>query len=350
MNMFRSAVLSGIALFAVTAVVLSGSLLSSAGASAAPELVIPAPLADPTVCGYFRLKEGFDRLAASPATATGDLFATAFRIAGSVREQVRERAGGRANAGEKADPDGMLRRLREFATTQRFVPEDLFIYARGPGEYAVLVTGPVTPEAWEPLFPAGARMKREEGFTVNPVGAEAAADRPILHVGRGFLLLCPAGLEGNILDALRSGAELDAETWKAFHRMAGLRPVAALEADIGRLLDLSRPAGQGPGLLPFPWDRVRTLRCLIDARVIKAQLYAPDENARAVIRQAATGLAGTLKTVAAGTLFAAFAGSVTGTVQNTSVFIEGRGLEENAPAAGITTIGILSRLLCRAIQ
>jgi len=348
--MFRVAVLPGIALLAVAAVMGLVSLLPAADASVVPELTIPAPLADPTVCGYFRLKEGFTRLAADPATATEGLFASAFQMAGIVRAQVRERAGGKSTGRETADPGGMLGRLRAFATTRNFVPEDLFVYGRGPGEYAVLVTGSITPDAWEPLFPAGARMRREDGFTVNPAGAEAAADRPILHVGRGFLLFCPAGLEGNMLDALRAGAVLDAEAWKVFHRMAGLRPVAALEADIGRLLDLSRPEGQGAGLLPFPWNRVRTLRCLVDARVIKAQLYAPDENARVVIRQAATGIAETLRGMAAGSLFTAFAGSVTGTVQNTSVFIEGRGLGEQAPLAGISTLGILSRLVSRAIR
>lgn len=335
-----------------------------AGAAAEGGMVIPAPLADPAVCGYFRLREGFERLMASEAaaaqavaTASERIFFDAFHAAARARDQVRANARGEEpkSSKKKGTPAGketaeaMLRSIRAFSAARAFVPDDLFVFVRGPGEYAVLVTGNVTPQAWESLFDASARMPRATGFTVNAAGTDSAADRSILHVGPGYLLLAPAGLEGNLLDALQAGATLDGDKWKTFRKMVELKPVAALEADMEGFLDRRRGSGAEGALLPFPYDRIQVLRFLVDARVIKAQLYAPDEQARTLLRQAAGGIAQGIKAAMADSQFADAFGTVAESMQQASVFIEGRGLERNAPLAGISTLGVLSQLLCRAL-
>lgn len=342
-------------------------LTTAAGAAVEGGAVIPAPLADPAVCGYFRLREGFDRLvtrgiqpdqAASPAaTAPERVFFDAFEAAARARAQVRANARGEpmkspSEKGAKKGTDAagtMLGTLKAFSAARAFVPEDLFVFVRGPGEYAALVTGNVTPKAWEALFGASARMPRATGFTVNAAGADGGADRPILHVGPGYLLLAPAGLEGNLLDALQSGATLDGDKWKTFRKMVDLKPVAALEADVEGFLDRRRETGTEEALLPFPYDRIQVLRLLLDARVIKVQLYAPDDQARTLLRQAAGGVAQGVRAATAGSPFADAFGTIAESTQQTSVFIEGRGLERNAPLAGVSTLGILSQLLSRAL-
>ncbi len=341
--------------------------MPAVGAAVDGGTVIPAPLADPAVCGYFRLREGFDRLVkggtapdqtASPAAPGPEqVFFDAFEAAARARDQVRANARGEpVKSSKKKAPqkgnvtaESMLGAIRAFSAARAFVPDDLFIFVRGPGEYAALVTGNVTPQAWENLFDASARMPRATGFTVNTGGADGAADRPILHIGPGYLLLAPAGLEGNLLDALQAGATLDGEKWKTFRKMVALEPVAALEVDMEGFLERRRGSGSEEALLPFPYDRVQVMRLLVDARVIKAQLYAPDEQARTLLRQAAGGIAQGIKGATAGSLFADVFGTITESMQQTSVFIEGRGLEQNAPLAGVSTLGILSQLLSRAL-
>lgn len=328
--------------------------------------VVPAPLENPTVCGYFRLREGFDRLmkgdaAADPAgssvaTAPERIFSNAFHAAARIRKQVRANALGTSTAfSKKKEYTGserseiVIRSIRSFCKARAFIPEDMFVYVRGPGEYAVMITGNITPQAWEDLFDASIRISRATGFTVNAVGMNGAADRSVLHVGPGYLLLAPAALEGNLLDALQAGAVLDGEKWKTFRSMVGLKPVAALEADMEGFLERSRKSEAGNALLPFPYESIRVLRCLVDARAIKAQLYTPDENARALLRQAAGEIAKALRAAATGSLFNASLDTLSESVQNTSVFIEGRGLDQNAPLAGVSTLGMLSQLICRAI-
>ncbi|OQA04670.1 MAG: hypothetical protein BWY66_02926 [bacterium ADurb.Bin374] len=336
--------------------------MPAVGAAVESGAVIPAPLADPAVCGYFRLRDGFDRLmkggAASPvATAPERIFFDAFEAAARARDQVRANARGEpAKSTKKKDSqkgnetaETMLGAIRAFSTARAFVPDDLFVFVRGPGEYAVLVTGNVTPQAWENLFDASVRLPRATGFTVNTAGADSAADRPILHVGPGYLLLAPAGLEGNLLDALQAGATLDGDKWKTFRKMVALEPVAALEADMEGFLDRRRGNGTEEALLPFPYDRIQVLRLLLDARVIKAQLYAPDEQARILLRQTAGGIAQGIKAATAGSLFADAFGTIAESMQQTSVFIEGRGLERNAPLAGVSTLGVLAQMLSRAL-
>ncbi|MBP7633820.1 hypothetical protein KBA41_06595 [Candidatus Ozemobacteraceae bacterium] len=341
--------------------------MPAAGAAVDGGAVVPAPLADPVVCGYFRLREGFDRLmkggaapaqVASPvATAPEKIFFDAFEAAAHARDQIRANARGEpVKVSKKKDTqkgnktaETMLEALRAFSAAHSFVPDELFVFVRGPGEYAALVTGNIAPQTWENLFDVSVRMPRATGFTVNAVGTDGTADRPILHVGPGYLLLAPAGLEGNLLDALQAGATLDGEKWKTFRKMVALEPVVALEADMEGFLDRRRTSGTEDALLPFPYDRIQVLRFLLDARVIKAQAYAPDEQARTLLRQAAGGLAQGIKAATANSLFADAFGTIAESMQQTSVFIEGRGLERNASLAGVSTLGILSQLLSRAL-
>lgn len=351
-------------LLAIASVALVAFGIPVAGAAGDDAMVVPAPLADPAVCGYFRLREGFDRLmqgGAAPvppvATAPERVFLNAFHVAAQVRDQVRAKARGdlatpsgkhKPGAGSET-PEQVIQSIRAFCTARAFVPEDLFVFFRGPGEYAVMLTGSVTPQAWESLFDASARIPRAAGFTVNPGGTADAAGRSMLHVGPGYLLLAPAGLEGNLLDALQAGATLDGEKWKTFRRMVGLRPVAALEADMESFADRQRGSGTGDSALPFPYDRIMTFRCLVDARVIKAQLYAPDENARTLLRQAAGVVVKAARSAAVDSLFAESVSSIRESMQQTSVFIEGRGLDRNASLAGVSTLGMLSQFVCRAL-
>lgn len=365
--MLKKSSFIGTAILMIVAVAILAASVPAAGAAGADDLIIPAPLADPTVCGYFRLKDGFVRLMSgdgplkltgpSGSSAPEQIFSHAFHAAAQARKQVRAHARGELmpvilkgkTPAESGNPAGVIQLIRSFSTARKFIPEDMYIYVRGLGEYAVMITGSVVPKAWEGLFEASARLPRATGFTVNPAGADGSADRPILHIGPGYLLLCPAGLEGNLLDALQAGATLDPEKWKVFRRMAGLKPVAALEADLEGLLERCRGDRNGTTILPFPYDKVQVLRCLIDSRVIKAQLYSSDENARVLLRQAAGVVAKALKSMGTDSLFADSLGSVNESMQQTSVFIEGRGLEQNAPLAGISTLGMISQLICRAL-
>ncbi|HOT29208.1 MAG TPA: hypothetical protein PLU72_13565 [Candidatus Ozemobacteraceae bacterium] len=341
--------------------------IPAAGAAVESGAAIPAPLSDPAVCGYFRLREGFERLvkdgadpdqvASTAANAPERVFFDAFEAAARARDQVRANARGESakSSNMKRSRTGtetsraMLGVIRAFSAARAFMPDDLFVFVRGPGEYAALVTGNVTPQAWENLFDASARMPRAAGFTVNAAGGDVGADRPILHVGPGYLLLAPAGLEGNLLDALQAGATLDDDKWKTFRKMVGLKPVAALEADMEGFLERRRDTGAEEALLPFPYDRIQVLRLLLDARVIKAQLYAPDEQARTLLRQAAGGIAQGIRAATAGSLFADAFGTIAESIQQTSVFIEGRGLDRNASLAGVSTLGVLAQLFRSAL-
>ncbi|HNW36547.1 MAG TPA: hypothetical protein PKM25_16540, partial [Candidatus Ozemobacteraceae bacterium] len=150
-NILKNISIIGTVALTVAAGAILAVTVPAVGAADVDELLIPAPLADPTVCGYFRLKDGFVHLmngnvalkSAGPSVSTApeQIFSNAFHAAAQVRKQVRAHAQGElmpasSKAGtpsESGNPADVIQAIRAFSAARKFIPEDLYVYVRGPG-------------------------------------------------------------------------------------------------------------------------------------------------------------------------------------------------------------------------
>ncbi len=331
-----------------------------------------APIRNPLVCAYFRLQESYEQISRdlgqnggstsvgepgkSPtATFLRSVGSTLSRFRASVREATGRKGKGKAVVlGEGSDPVPLL---GHFAKTGVCLPQDLLIYFKSPGEYLFLILGSCSPKAFQPLFDPAMVLPRPDGFSVSGTNRKLQGRQPLLHFGNRFIFLCPAEIEGNILDALAAEQDNLGEKFKTFRGMARIKPVLALEADVAGLVQLLSGLGTSAPDLPFPLNQIQVFRLLVDGRMVKAQAFAPDEAGREALARVARDLTSAIKAwlspsqddpAGSGTgpegKWASVVSSLRDFTEGTSVFIESSGLKESAVYAGIGALGLFSSL------
>jgi len=253
--------------------------------------------------------------------------------------------------GTDGDVIRTVRRTLGFCRERGFIPSDLYVYLDPPEDFVFLLTGSVEPERWRPLFPAERVLRRPGGFAVSSDPATTAGNPSLLSVGPGFLLVCPANLEGSILDGLRDAGGGLGERWNTFRSLVRHRPLLAAEANMARLWERLGTKGVGELPLPVAIRDLHLLRLAADERVLKAQLFSERETSRPSLerlageaREALLALAGPGGETASASLASAFRG-LRSTIQGRSVFLEGTGLGAARSRVALLQTGFLAWLL-----
>jgi|GEM_PF-3508741 len=338
------------------------------------------PLKDPKICGYFRVKDSFLKLieeSTGTETTLGSVASsgrklsnagflnTIIQSATSFREIIRnsaiEHVGKAVPASSPSTTSNtpadnrVISFIKDFLGKHAVLPEELYIYFKNSDAYVFALFGNIVPNQWKSFFSPDLIIERQTGFSVTGKSKSQNSSIPVIHFEAGCCFICSSAIEGNVMDSLKSGSCGLGETWKTFRNMVQLKPLFAFEADLeGLEHDLKQNNSELE--FPFPLNQIKTFRLFLDSRMVKAQLFAPNDDSRAILLQHSktavdylknwlSGLNKTSETIQVPVEnfdFRNFAQTLRPYSQGTSIFIEGAGLKEAATTAGIAAIGIFS--------
>ncbi len=313
-----------------------------------------AAIVDPVLCMYAQLGSGYDE---AVRVAGSDLAnPDALEKVPSLQDAMAFVRGWRATVQYPENPHpneiasnsvpALFAVLNNVAKRCRFRPDGLYVFFRDRDSFSLVITGAVDPAAWRQLFVPSRIIDRVDGFAVVGNLHETADNPTVLHVGMGYLLICPANLEGTLLDNIVAGRSPLGEKWTMFGKMLSLSPVVAIDADVQGLL----AACVDPALSarkPYPLANIAVFRLIVAPQVVKAQFATDDDAARQILQRFADDLVARWRDGATASSPAALRGlrdSLKVGQQGRSVIVEGSGLNHGSHVVSGVAVGCLAAL------
>jgi len=243
---------------------------------------------------------------------------------------------------------GAIRFLKE----KGIVPEKMYFFFKDENEFVLAITGKMLPECLRAFFRKDCVAERKNGFSVHLVNDGLPNEVALtLNFQKDLLLLFPSAIEGNIYDVLPQETGNFPEKWMTFKKMLTTNPTLALETDLEAI---SRFLGTMGIRIPPPLGSIRTFRLMLASHLVKAQIFTPNEDERAILMQGTKSAVESIKSFflesaldlssdASGTSsIASFFKSLKTFPFGNSIFVEGAGLEENHSWVQTMEIGIIA--------
>ena len=321
------------------------------GTSEAFDGALVAPK-DTIFCSYFGLGESLKYLLEADNSEPPTLSAPIQEV---FRQTLTEfhalKTTTRQKAEEKETPSSLpklfnddyirlfLQTLREFCRTKKFYPERLYFFLKNDGEYVLCLTGDITPNLLRLCFSPECILPRNDGFSV--VGPKNRETIPsmILHIGQGYIFLCPSDFEGNVMDSIQANQNEPLASWPTFKGMIKENPLAAVEMDVETTTILAQKLGLE---VPFPFSSIKVLRVLLSKTTAKIQFFTPADDAREILIQMVKYSMDVLKKDINGKAFEKFRQTMRLFPSGKSIFVTAEGLQETTSLAGISGLSVLS--------
>ncbi len=321
------------------------------------------------LCVYFNLKRGYKTLTDGvfPENASSPVFLDQFSI--MVLDSFNNfKTSAKLSLGNESKNTGknwinsqnefqtLISSLKDVKASMEFEPDGLFCFFKNPQEFTILLTGKIKPEFWKSSFTQGTVLPRKSGFSVLfEKELTSINDQIILHFSNNFAFLCPASLEGNILDNIDAGRNYIKENWPTFYGLSLGNPQFVLEMDAESLI---KTAEEGSFNIPFPINSIKVLRILFGRDLIKAQAFSTNDEALVLLNQGAKVIVDALKAFLEKSDFAKkisdffsnglrqieFSKSLRSYTTGHSVFIDGTGLGESCNLLEVANIAIFSSI------
>ncbi len=277
-----------------------------------------------------------------------------FNWKNEIQQKVGKKTVRESAAAMKTEQSRLLSTLVFLRDRFKFVPDELWLYVRDSSEFLIIVSGDIEPANWRCLFSPERLINRGKGFSVGSRLQNSRENPILLHVTPGYLMVFPSNLEGTVLDALAGAGDRISDKWNTFVKMAGMKPLLALE------LDSADTAGSSSSLgAPFPLSEVQRFRCLIGRDLTKLQAFLVHDDARTlllsqiidVMREIAAPPESTHASINEASMnenpLPGAIGALKAKIQGQSVFLEGPGLQQNHSLAAAAAIGVIDSILSR---
>jgi hypothetical protein len=198
-----------------------------------------------------------------------------------------------------------------------FEPFELFFYISSPDNYCIILTGNFNLNLLLPL-PKEAAVK-DSGLEYSKLFTrflEMNSKRfgnMTLALGPDMIMISPAIVFADLADCLIKKKNVLDKKFDAFKKMYVGRPGLACEIDFEKLNEATASSGIK---LPTELSYLQHFRLIVDDRLLKAQLFLPDDQARQKLNELINGMLPALNE------YSQSNADFTSSIRGSSIFIE----------------------------
>jgi hypothetical protein len=154
--------------------------------------------------------------------------------------------------------------------------EKLFFYFETPQNFGVFISGNFPLQHFKQFFPELSNKDQEE-FSITIKVDFNSVSQLLIDFKKDLISLCPANSAGNILYPVENQQIKISSKFKAFRKMVESGAALAIEADFSSMMANLKKANF---IIPDEFDPISHIRFVSDPRMVKAQIFIPDDEKR----------------------------------------------------------------------